>query len=171
MRVSNVMLHGGQAGVQPLGQLQPNRKRRKGEGAPTLLPQILPKNGSLGIETVAQTASQKLYAYRNRERLRRERRQYRKRNRAKVRQWTENRRERFRAYLDTLEGRAANRAGVLNTKAKRAGLWRKLTKDDLLSVTHCHCGQEGVHWRLRVSLKDGGDNVVGNVEKVCNEHR
>jgi len=112
---------------------------------------------------MAWTEYQRLYYRKNRRKI-----AWRARVRRK--KPSRERLEKIRAYQRTERGYAANRAGVLNTMAKRYGSYNRLTADDLLGLAACECGGES-RWWYRVSPKDGGDAVVANVIRGCTECR
>ena len=81
---------------------------------------------------------------------------------------------RTRAYQQTPAGRAAWKAGCLNTRAKRQGAAGRVSGADILALpAHCPCGAtHALEVDHVVPLRNGGRNDADNVQVLCRQcHR
>jgi len=80
--------------------------------------------------------------------------------------------DRARAYQKTKVGRAAHKAGSLNTRAKTNGYIGKVTKEDILALwSDYHCvlcsENESLVIDHRRALSMGGTNTIENLQLMC----
>ena len=81
------------------------------------------------------------------------------------------------AYLETPRGKAANKAGTMNSRAKALRVEGKLTADDVQSLlskpecAHPACkADKGLELDHIIPLTCGGTNTLSNLCLLCGPH-